>query len=111
MTIQRGTTMSIFRQGDVLIERVDTAIPAGAEKVKPDAGRVILAYGEVTGHAHALDSRLAQMYRWEGDELIEVKKGAVITHEEHAPIPLEPGVYRIRHQREYHPQELRRVED
>lgn len=41
-----------FRQGDVFIERVD-AIPADAKDVTT-VDRVVLAYGEVTGHAHAV---------------------------------------------------------
>jgi hypothetical protein len=43
---------TLVRQGDVPI--VATTIPAGAVPVKRDGGRVILAYGEVTGHAHAI---------------------------------------------------------
>ncbi len=48
------TAMSMMlRQGDVLLSAVK-AIPAGAKPVPRDAGRVVLAYGEVTGHAHAV---------------------------------------------------------
>lgn len=43
----------MFRQGDVLIRPV-ASIPDGLKKVPLDKGRVILAYGEVTGHAHAV---------------------------------------------------------
>jgi len=103
--------MNVYRQGDVLIEALNGPLPKGAEKVKPDNGRVILAYGEVTGHAHAISSKLATMYRWKGDELIEVKEGAVVTHEEHGAIALVPGVYRVRHQGEYTPAEIVRVGD
>ena len=41
-----------IRQGDVLLVPID-AIPAGAVAVPREAGRVVLAHGEVTGHAHA----------------------------------------------------------
>jgi hypothetical protein len=41
------------RQGDVLLIPVDE-IPAGLKTVPRDNGRVILAYGEATGHAHAV---------------------------------------------------------
>lgn len=43
----------MFRQGDVLIRPV-TSIPDGLKRVPLDNGRMILAYGEVTGHAHAV---------------------------------------------------------
>lgn len=43
----------MFRQGDVLLRPV-TKTPGNLKKVPLDKGRVILAYGEVTGHAHAI---------------------------------------------------------
>ena len=43
----------MFRQGDVLVHPVDR-IPEGLKKVPLDKGRVILAYGERTGHAHVV---------------------------------------------------------
>lgn len=45
-----------FRQGDVLLQRVGDVgeLPEGLVPVARDRGRVVLAYGEVTGHAHAL---------------------------------------------------------
>jgi hypothetical protein len=39
------------RQGDVLVVRV-AALPSRITPKARDAGRVILAYGEVTGHCH-----------------------------------------------------------
>ncbi len=39
------------RQGDVFIERVET-LPESVKPKAPDRGRVVLAYGEVTGHYH-----------------------------------------------------------
>jgi hypothetical protein len=45
--------MNLVRQGDVPCVAV-ASIPVSAKAVQRDNGRVILAYGEVTGHAHAL---------------------------------------------------------
>jgi hypothetical protein len=45
--------MQIVRQGDVPVVPV-SAIPGSAKPIARDNGRIILAYGEVTGHAHAL---------------------------------------------------------
>ena len=95
----------MFRQGDVLVERVKgKKAPKGAEAVPLDAGRVVLAYGELTGHAHALPGELVSMYRWQGDVLIEVKAATALRHEEHDPIPLGPGLYKVTRQREYRPE-------
>lgn len=59
-----------FRQGDVLIERI-AELPTTAVKQK---GRVILAHGEVTGHAHTFDSTDAEKFTDDdGSEYFSVK--------------------------------------
>lgn len=45
-----------FRQGDVLLVRVSN-LPAKATVRARENGRVILAHGEVTGHAHAITEK------------------------------------------------------
>jgi hypothetical protein len=42
-----------FRQGDVLITSIKS-IPKAAKVRSHDGGRVVLAYGEVTGHSHSI---------------------------------------------------------
>lgn len=42
-----------IRQGDVALVLV-TKLPEGCTEVPNDRGRIVLAYGEVTGHAHAI---------------------------------------------------------
>lgn len=42
-----------IRQGDVLLKPV-SALPSNCTAVPLDKGRIVLAYGEVTGHAHAI---------------------------------------------------------
>lgn len=101
----------IYRQGDVLLEKVASLPKAATPMINPEKGRLVLAYGEVTGHAHAIDSKLATMYQWEGDRLIDVRPGAQLLHEEHAAVVIEPGVYKVVQQREYSPEEIRNVAD
>jgi len=105
--------MTIMRQGDVLILQVDE-IPEDLKKVPRDNGRVILAYGEVTGYAHAvlgdvelLAADIADM----NERFLRVEQEAQIVHEEHGTITLPPGNYRIGRQVEYTPEEIRRVAD
>lgn len=52
MTTKNRTT---HRQGDVLVERVSKT-PATLTEIPREAGRIVLAHGEATGHAHALDA-------------------------------------------------------
>lgn len=101
----------IFRQGDVGLERVAT-LPEGLKAVATDNGRVILAYGEVTGHAHAIaEPAKAKLWDAGAERFLQVMEATSLRHEEHAPINLEPGIYRVIQQREYSPEEIRRVAD
>mgnify|MGYP000942105013 CR=1 FL=1 len=100
----------MYRQGDVLLIPVDE-IPHGCEQVKRDNGRIILAYGEVTGHAHAIKNRIAKYYKSDGNNYLELPKAATLNHEEHDTIHLPAGIYRVIQQREYTPEEIRNVAD
>lgn len=102
-------TRHIIRQGDVLLVEV---------KDKPKEGRkvkgLVLAYGEVTGHAHRLDGEV-ELLSGQNDEQLErfasvggpslkivARNDTPLHHEEHSPLILKKGkVYEIRRQREY----------
>ena len=105
--------MNLYRQGDVLIRQV-RALPAGATRV-PVPGRIVLAHGEVTGHAHAIAPGLAEEYQATSKEIVQrflrVMEHADVTHEEHATVPLPAGIYEIVQQREYHPAAIKYVVD
>jgi uncharacterized membrane protein (UPF0182 family) len=94
--------MTQYRQGDVLLIKVTPRSSARATPVPPVDGRVILAYGEQTGHAHAIDAALAELFdEHQGQLYLRVTRPGSLGHEEHAPIALEPGWYQVVHQREY----------
>lgn len=99
-----------FRQGDVFIERV-RSVPKGAKLVAREAGRVVLAHGEATGHTHAIEDLEALLYDHEGEFYLQADGTVTLRHEEHAPITIEPGVYKVTRQREYSPEEIRNVAD
>ena len=104
-----------FRQGDVFLEA--RATPAGA-KPEEMKGRVVLAYGEVTGHAHAFYTDRVRFFRETGSDgvartfiRVEGDTPAALEHEEHSKIEVPPGDYEIILQREYSPTEIRQVAD
>lgn len=104
-----------IRQGDVFLELIEdpSSIEVG-ERVALDKGRVVLAYGEVTGHAHAIEGGGAILFRGKAaneDRFLRVLRIVDLTHEEHSKIALTPGLYRVRRQREYTPEEIRTVAD
>jgi hypothetical protein len=107
----------LYAQGDLLIERVSD-IPARREATE---AAIVLAEGELTGHSHTVFGRVA-LFR--DDALArDIPRGlyighltvgdasARITHQEHAPIELPTGTYRVRRQRELDPEEARIVAD
>ncbi len=91
--------MSIYRQGDVLIQRIRGK--AKGQSVQAEQGRLVLAHGEVTGHTHSVPESVGTLTR-DGDvQYLTIDQLTAVEHEEHAPIPLTPGVYRVTRQSEY----------
>lgn len=107
-----------------------------AHKDLREHGRIILAHGEVTGHAHEVVSETAAgipsaefFEEPDGRRILLVLAPCVLRHQEHAPIALDPevpqqwrqgdvyglplgnGAWEIRRQREYSPEAIRNVAD
>ena len=111
----------IFAQGDLLLERVADIVPSGLIEENLEGAALVLAEGEESGHRHAVCER-ATMFR--DDELArDIPAGlyidhlqvalpyARVTHDEHAPITLPRGTYRVRRQRELGPRDARVLPD
>lgn len=104
-----------------------------------ELGRVILAHGEVTGHAHEVivadettdvDLPAAEFFEEpDGRRVLLVTRPCVLRHEEHGAIALNPavpemvrqgdvlllpigcGAWEVKRQREYSPEKVRNVAD
>jgi len=101
---------TIYRQGDVLLVQV-SQIPAGA-KQSTQKGDLVLAYGEVTGHAHRIrDTKKARLWDAGAERYLQVLETVSLTHEEHSTVSIPPGAYIVPTQIEYSPAALRRVAD
>lgn len=89
-----------WRQGDVLVARVER-VP---DEARP-TGETVLFRGEATGHAHRLEaSGVSAVLALDDRLFLRIDEaGARLVHEEHGPIPLEAGVYRVWRQREFDP--------
>jgi len=98
----------LYRHGDVLIEKV-RSLPKDASKQQ----HVTLAEGEITGHSHRIkEKEAATLFRSSRGLFLRVDKtGGTVIHEEHAPIELPPGNYRVWRQREYTPERIVVVRD
>ena len=90
------------RQGDVFVKKVKS-MPEGLNPVPLDKGRVILAYGEVTGHMHSLDSENCKLFVCPdtAQRFLEITSYDALTHDEHDSIRLGAGIYKVIQQREY----------
>jgi hypothetical protein len=102
-----------YRQGDVLLVEVARR-PSDVRPVPREHGRLVLAQGEATGHAHVVTDAAAELVsREQADELYLLVYGddVVLEHEEHDTIPLPRGSYRVMRQREYAPESVRFVAD
>lgn len=91
-----------IRQGDVLLLPVDVAPPDGIEALS----QIVLAEGEVTGHAHRLSGAVLEWQDGVNRYVRAVSDGpATLGHEDHDPTPAAvvwPGqTYRVVQQREW----------
>lgn len=103
----------IARQGDVLLFKIPS-LPKGAQDVTPKDGDVILAHGEVTGHAHRIkraEHPSARIFDLGAERYLQVAERVALTHEEHSAVFLEAGVYRQAFQFEEKRAEIQRVAD
>ena len=120
---------TIIRQGDVLLMKVEQ-LPLNIKEAKRDKyGHIVLAFGEVSGHRHAIRDKHVTAFRMETSErdaalsadvdYIQVGgSGVVLNHElvsgvkaDHEPVSLAPGVYKVIGQRTYSPAEIKRAVD
>lgn len=99
----------MWRQGDIFIAAAKR-IPRAA-KPRPS---LVLAEGELTGHAHRVEhtGTASVFVHPDGQMFVDVTaEEATVIHEEHGPITLRKGAYRIWRQREYTPEAIRVVRD
>lgn len=103
----------IFRQGDVVIRRINK-LPRGLKK----KSNTILAYGEITGHNHALDIDVKDLnfnilVDKSGKIYFQNDKPINLNHQEHKQITIEKGSFEVIIERERDPflQNIRQVID
>lgn len=101
-----------YQQGDVVFKSVEKI---KGNPVKPDARGYVFAEGESTGHCHVVkDTEAVKVYEENGVKYVRViTASATVEHQEHGPVALPKGTYRIGIVKEYDPFEndIRRVKD
>lgn len=119
-------------QGDVTLiqAEIPAALLSNAKKRKSQKGRVILAYGEATGHHHSLDAKksfvleanddLRKLFNAQVgippqanilDGVLVVEKDDVLEHQEHNHIAISKNIHWIVIEQEYTPGRIQRTLD
>lgn len=114
LTLEIPMTTPLYRHGDVLLQA--TTAPTTPLHRQP---HTTLAHGELTGHQHRIaEASAAELFaptptaRPGDPQFLHVTAPhATLVHEEHAPIRLPAGWYRVWQQREYTPGSVRVVQD
>lgn len=88
-------------QGDVTIHEFSEKIEG--EKVNHN-GSLTLAFGEATGHHHTISvpkiDDMDAVKTSDGGWLLTLRAEGTLVHQEHKPIVIPVGTYRIGHERE-----------
>jgi len=104
-----------YQQGDVLLTKIDESEEQTTIRhlqLKKDImNKVVIRYGEATGHHHRFElkdlasgTEVAGYGRQNGDRVDVVKidgNAATMIHEEHNPISIPPGMYKVTQVREF----------
>ena len=113
---KKTNQVKMYRQGDVLLVKVGKA--KKGKVVALDNGVNVLAYGEVTGHAHTISGNHSTLFECEAtaeskeaERFLHVEEATDLNHQEHGTINIPEGDYKVIIQQEYHPEEIRKVRD
>lgn len=85
-------------QGDVFLIR--SYLPEGAQIRKKSSNGYVIAIGEATGHSHVIADEI-ELYEVDGTLYIRAERETSMHHEEHAPVYIPSGVWKVGIVREY----------
>ena len=92
--------MNYAHQGDITFSPYKGKLEGKEEK---HSGSFIVGYGEATGHHHTVSVANAEdmeILRVADGYILHLKSEGTVKHQEHKPIKLAPGTYRVGHERE-----------
>jgi len=106
---------TFYQQGDVLIFKIDSSSVdfrnnKAFKKARIIDGKYILAYGEATGHSHVIEGieekkellgNKVVVYNHAGTLYIKAKCSFTVAHQEHKPITIPKGTYKVGRVKEY----------
>jgi len=96
MVINPSPIKKLYRQGDILFKKIED-LPFNLTQKQSG----VVAEGELTGHAHVIESGAVFELINSSDLFVEANHKTRVVHDEHFPIQLEEGNYMVIRQREY----------
>ena len=90
--------LDLFQQGDVLFFQVELSacrLADGSRPVPRVERGLVVAEGEVTGHAHVIEEKTARLYSLDEILYLVVDREVECVHEEHDTVRLPPGTYQV----------------
>lgn len=88
-----------YRQGDILLD--EAVLRPQFSLAETQGTDIVLAVGERTGHAHRIQCAAALLSKFGGKRYLWLEEDARLVHEEHNPILIPKGVYRVIQQQQY----------
>lgn len=93
------TAKQTAQQGDVILRKLK-AFPEEGERKIIGNKTLVLAHGE-NGHSHVIEDEDAELIQIGERMLLNLERAATVTHPEHKPIKLSPGIWEIGRVTEY----------
>jgi len=91
-----------YRHGDVLFEQVEAIPEIHNPRTTDGEKKGVVQLGESTGHAHVIeDMSGVEIFSDWRERFLKAEQAFTIRHEEHKPLTLPAGNYRIRIAREF----------
>ena len=91
-----------YRHGDVLFEQVEAIPEIHNPRTTDGEKKGVVQLGESTGHAHVIeDMSGVEIFSDWRERFLKAEQAFTICHEEHKPLTLPAGNYRIRIAREF----------
>jgi hypothetical protein len=94
----------LYRHGDVLFEKIDQIPDMHFGEKSADEKSGIVQRGESTGHAHLvadMETAGVELFSSWRERFLRAEREFVLTHQEHKPLALPAGNYRIRIAKEF----------
>lgn len=94
-----GDMNNIWRHGDVVLHPIKSA----EGNIIKHSGSFVLALGEATGHHHTItvaDPVDMEIRETPAGFILVLKTEGTLTHQEHGPLTIAPGIYKVGAERE-----------